>query len=159
MADRMMPLEVEILPLAHAEGLPLPRYATQGSAGMDLHAAITDALNLAPLQRALVPCGFSLALPPQWEAQVRPRSGLALKQGVTLLNAPGTIDSDYRGEVSALLINLGEAAVSIERGMRIAQLVIAPVARVGWSVSQSLSDSARGSGGFGSTGLRAGGEV
>lgn len=159
MADPMMPLTVEILPLAHAEGLPLPGYATDGSAGMDLYAAIEAEIALAPLERALVPCGFSLALPPQWEAQVRPRSGLALKQGVTLLNAPGTIDSDYRGEVSALLINFSKAEVSIERGMRIAQLVIAPVARVSWSLSQSLADSARGAGGFGSTGLRVGGEV
>lgn len=159
MADSVMPLTLEIQPLANSEGLPLPGYATAGSAGMDLYAAIDEALELAPLQRALVPCGFSMALPPLWEAQVRPRSGLALKQGVTLLNAPGTIDSDYRGEVSALLVNLSDAAVLIERGMRIAQLVIAPVARVAWSVSQSLPDSARGSGGFGSTGLRAGGEV
>ncbi len=144
-----------ILPLAHAADLPLPRYATAGSAGLDLLAALADSRILRPMERSLIPCGFSLALPLGWEAQVRPRSGLALKQGLTLLNAPGTIDSDYRGEVSALLINLGSEDVVIERGMRVAQIVIAPVARVAWDRRQSLSESARGAGGFGSTGLAA----
>ncbi len=159
MDDGMTALSIPILPLPHALDLPLPRYATDGSAGLDLLAAIGETRTLAPLERALVPCGFSLALPPGWEAQVRPRSGLALKQGLTLLNAPGTIDSDYRGEVGALLINLGGAPVAIERGMRIAQLVVAPVARVSWEPRQALSESGRGAGGFGSTGLGAAGEA
>ncbi len=146
---------VPILRLAHASDLPLPAYATPGSAGMDLHAAIDAPVTLAPLERALIPCGFSLALPQGWEAQVRPRSGLAYKHGVSLLNAPGTIDSDYRGEVAVLLINLGSAGFAVTRGARIAQLVVAPVARIGWQPVESLEESLRGSGGFGSTGLAA----
>ncbi len=146
---------VPILRLPHGDDLPLPAYATPGSAGMDLHAAVEGDVALAPLERALVPCGFALALPQGWEAQVRPRSGLALKHGVSLLNAPGTIDSDYRGEVAVLLINLGSARFSVTRGVRIAQLVVAPVAQVSWQPVESLDESLRGSGGFGSTGLAA----
>ncbi len=153
MTESKPPLSLLIQPLPHGADLPLPAYATAGSAGMDLHAAIPESLDLAPGERALVPCGFAMALPEGYEAQVRPRSGLALKQGVTLLNAPGTIDSDYRGEVGAILINLGQSSVTIERGMRIAQLVIAPVARIDWRVEEALPESARGAGGFGSTGL------
>ncbi len=154
MADRMTSLSLPILTLAHARDLPLPRYATDGSAGMDLLAAVSDSLVLEPLARLLVPCGISLALPPaEWEAQVRPRSGLALKQGVTILNAPGIIDSDYRGEISVVLINLGEAAVTIERGMWIAQLLIASIVRITWKPCYLLPESARGVGSFGPTGL------
>ena len=132
--------------------LPLPRHQTDGSAGLDLRA---DAdVHLERGQRVLVPTGLALAIPPGFEAQVRPRSGLALKHGVTCLNSPGTIDSDYRGEVSVLLINHGEAAVDLVRGERIAQLVICPVVQAVWAESDSLDDTARGAGGFGSTGGR-----
>lgn len=135
-------------------GLPLPRYETDGAAGADLCAALPEdaSLTLAPGARALVPTGVALALPEGWEAQVRPRSGLALKHGITVLNAPGTIDSDYRGEVGVVLINLSTETVEIVRGMRIAQLVIAPVTHAVWAEVARLPDSARGVGGFGSTG-------
>ena len=149
------PLEVPCRRLAHALDLPLPGYATEGSAGMDLHAAVEGPLSLPPGHWAPVPCGFALALPVGWEAQVRPRSGLARRHGVTLLNAPGTIDSDYRGEVTALLINLGKAAYVVERGARIAQLVVAPVTAVRWRSADALEETARGDGGFGSTGIAA----
>jgi dUTP pyrophosphatase len=142
---------VEILP--HGAGLPLPRYATAGSAGLDLAAAIAAPLVLPPGGRAAVPTGIALALPPGYEAQVRPRSGLALKHGVTVLNSPGTIDSDYRGEISVILANLGGNSVTIARGERIAQLVVAPVQQIAWERVTSLPPSARGAGGFGSTGV------
>ena len=141
--------------LAHGEGLSLPAYATPQSAGVDLAAAITQDISLAPGARTLVPTGLALALPPGYEAQVRPRSGLALKNGVTVLNSPGTIDADYRGEVGVVLINHGDQPLIIERGMRIAQLVVAPVIQVEFDVRDSLDETARGAGGFGSTGVGA----
>jgi dUTP pyrophosphatase len=151
-ADGGVPVPVERL--AHATDLPLPAYATPGSAGLDLLAAVDGAVEIAPGGRALVPTGLRMALPPGYEGQVRPRSGLALRHGVTVLNAPGTIDGDYRGEVGVILANLGEAPFVVTRGMRIAQLVVAPVARVEWAEAAGLDDTAgRGAGGFGSTGL------
>jgi dUTP pyrophosphatase len=132
----------------------LPTYASEGAAGLDLLAAIAEPMELAPGARRLIPTGLAIALPPGYEAQVRPRSGLALKHGVGLLNSPGTIDADYRGEIGVILINHGQAAFWLERGDRIAQLVIAPVARLAWVESESLPGSARASGGFGSTGRR-----
>ncbi len=132
--------------------IEFPRYATAGAAGMDLPAAIEQPWSLAPGEFRLVPCGFAVALPAGFEAQVRPRSGLASKHGVTVLNAPGTIDCDYRGEVKALLINHGREHFVIEPGMRIAQLVIAAVVRVEWEPTDDLSSTARGDGGFGHTG-------
>jgi len=140
--------------LAHGADLALPEHATAHSAGVDLLAAISEPLRIEPGQRALVPSGLSIELPVGFEAQVRPRSGLANKHGVTVLNAPGTIDADYRGEVCVLLINHGSEPFTIERGMRIAQMVVAPVSFVTWRESQNLSSSARGAGGFGSTGTQ-----
>jgi dUTP pyrophosphatase len=150
----MSEAEVQILRLPHGAGLPLPAYQTAHAAGLDLVAALpADApLTLAPGARALVPTGLSVALPPDCEAQVRPRSGLATKHGLTVLNAPGTIDADYRGEVQVLLVNLGQAPVTIERGMRIAQMVVARVAKARLVEVRSLDMTRRGSGGFGSTG-------
>jgi len=138
--------------LPHAEGLELPSYATAGAAGMDLRAALPEALVLMPGQRALVPTGLELALPPGHEGQVRPRSGLALKHGLTVLNSPGTIDADYRGEVGVILVNLGQAPVELTPGMRIAQLVVAPVVQAQVQRVEVLDGTARGGGGFGSTG-------
>ena len=143
---------VRVQRLPHGAGLDLPAYATQQSAGMDLMAAIEGELVLAPGKRAIVPSGLAIALPAGFEAQVRPRSGLAAKNGVTVLNSPGTIDADYRGEVSVILINHGEADFTITRGMRIAQMVIAPVTQAIWQEAASLDETARGAGGFGSTG-------
>ncbi len=143
---------VRILRLANGAGLPLPAYETTGAAGMDLRAA--DALVIQPGSRALVPTGLAIALPQGFEAQVRPRSGLAVKHGVTVLNAPGTIDSDYRGEVKVPLINHGEAEFKIARGDRIAQMVISPVTQARWTEVDSLDDTGRGAGGFGSSGTR-----
>lgn len=149
--NRLVSVRVERLP--HGQDLPLPEPSSAGSAGADLRAAIGDALRLAPGQRRLVPTGLRLAVPSGWEAQVRPRSGLALHHGLTVLNAPGTIDSDYRGEVGVVLINLGQDAVTIEHGDRIAQLVVAPVGRIQFEEAEvSLAESGRGEGGFGSTG-------
>ena len=148
----MIELGVEIQTLPHAEGLPLPSYATPGSAGMDLRAALAELLVLEPGERALVPTGLRIALPPGYEAQIRPRSGLAIKEGITVANAPGTVDSDYRGEVKVGLVNLGDAPYTIRRGDRIAQMVVAPVTRVAWRQVASLDDTERGAGGFGSTG-------
>ncbi len=147
-------MQVEVCCLDHGRGLDLPAYETAGAAGMDLRAAVPDdhPLTLAPGARALVPTGLALALPQGFEAQVRPRSGLALKQGLTCLNAPGTIDSDYRGEVGVILVNLGQAPVTIARGMRIAQLVFAPVTRAQWTPVETLKETGRGAGGFGSSG-------
>lgn len=144
---------VPVLRLAHGAGLALPAYATAQSAGMDLLAAVDDAVVLQPGERRLVPTGLAIALPAGYEAQVRPRSGLALKHGVTVLNAPGTIDADYRGEVGVILVNLGDAPFTIERGSRIAQLVVGPTARADWAPDEALPQSERGSGGFGSTGI------
>ena len=148
-------IQIEIRRLAHGAGLPLPGYATAGSAGMDLLAAVEAPVTLAPGARALVPTGLALALPAGYEAQLRPRSGLALKHGVTLLNSPGTIDSDYRGEVKVILVNHGAEPFLVERGARIAQLVVAPVAHVAWSERGELDNTDREAGGFGSTGLAA----
>jgi dUTP pyrophosphatase len=133
------------------DDLPLPSYETAQSAGMDLAAAVTTDVILAPGKRALIPTGIAIALPEGFEAQVRPRSGLAAKNGVTVLNSPGTIDADYRGEVKVVLANLGDEPLVVRRGMRIAQLVVAPVARVAWQEVRALPDTARGAGGFGST--------
>lgn len=145
-------IEVAILP--HFEGLQLPAYETALSAGMDLRAAVPEGepITLAPGARALVPTGLTIALPAGFEAQIRPRSGLAYKNGVTCLNTPGTIDADYRGEVKVLLINLGQEPFVIKRGERIAQTVIAPVTQGEWVEVETLSETARGAGGFGSTG-------
>lgn len=150
----MSTIQIQVSPLPHFEGLALPAYETAQSAGMDLRAAVpADApMTLAPRQRALVPTGLTIALPTDYEAQIRPRSGLAFKHGITCLNTPGTIDADYRGEVKVLLINLGDEAFTIQRGERIAQMVIAPVTQAGWEIVTELSDTARGAGGFGSTG-------
>jgi dUTP pyrophosphatase len=147
-------VKIALRRLDHGRDLPLPAYATAGSAGVDLLAAIAAPLTLAPGGRALVPTGLTMALPPGYEAQVRPRSGLALRHGVTVLNSPGTIDSDYRGEIGVILANLGTAPFTIERGQAIAQMVVAPVSFVQWSEVETLPESERGTGGFGSTGLR-----
>jgi dUTP pyrophosphatase len=149
-------MKVLIQRLPHAQGLPLPAYATAGSAGLDLLAAIAADMEIAPGARAAIPCGIAIELPHGVEAQVRPRSGLALNHGVTCLNAPGTIDSDFRGEIKAILINHGESAFKIVRGMKIAQMVIARHEQAQLQEAESLSDSARGAGGFGSTGMKAG---
>ena len=143
-------IHIELKRLPHGEGLPLPAYATEGAAGMDVVAA--EALTLAPGDRAAVATGFAIAIPAGHEVQVRPRSGLALKHGVTCLNSPGTIDSDYRGEVKVILANLGQEPFAIARGDRIAQLVSAVVLRATLAEVATLDDTARGSGGFGSTG-------
>lgn len=148
----MSGVPVSVTRLPHGDGLPLPEYATADSAGVDLLAAVGDDLVLAPGARALVPTGLAIALPPGYEAQVRPRSGLALRDGVTVLNSPGTVDADYRGEVGVILANLGDSDFTITRGMRIAQMVVAPVSRLEWVESGSLPESGRGVGGFGSTG-------
>lgn len=145
-------LSVPIRRFDHASDLPLPTRATEFSAGVDLLAAIGEPIELAPLQRALVPTGVAIALPPGHEAQVRPRSGFAAKHGITVLNSPGTIDADYRGEVCVILINLGSQTFRLERGMRIAQMVVAPVTSIQWDERSSLSPSERNDGGFGSTG-------
>ena len=146
-------MKIAMLRLPHAQGLPLPAYATEGAAGMDLVAAIDGDIELLPGKRAAVPSGLSIELPPGFEAQVRPRSGLAANHGVTVLNAPGTVDSDYRGELKVILINLGDAPFRITRGMRIAQMVIARHERAEPVERTSLSQTVRGLGGHGSTGL------
>lgn len=147
-------LVVRVQRLAHGRGLDLPRAASAGSAGMDLRAALGEGreLILAPGERAVVPTGLALEIPEGWEGQVRPRSGLAARHGLALVNSPGTIDSDYRGEIKVVMINLGQAPVQLERGQRIAQLVIAPCPRVKLVEVDSLAPTRRGSGGFGSTG-------
>ena len=150
----MIPVKIRRLP--HADGLEPPAYGTRGAAGMDLRAAVPEdaPVTLKPGSRALVPTGFSIAVPEGFEAQIRPRSGLALKSGITCLNAPGTIDCDYRGEVGVILINHGDAEFTIRRGDRIAQMVVARYERVEWQEVENLDDTARGAGGFGSTGGR-----
>lgn len=147
-----MNVNVSITQLPHGAGLPLPAYATAKSAGMDLLAAVEGDLVIQPGERVLVPCGIAMALPDGYEAQIRPRSGLAFKQGLTVANAPGTIDADYRGEIKALLINLGGEPVTVTRGMRVAQMVIAPYTQASWQQVSSLDETARAGGGFGSTG-------
>ena len=148
----MTPVEIAVTRLPHGKDLPLPKYETAQSAGVDLAAAIEAQVTLAPGGRVLVPTGLSIALPAGYEAQVRPRSGLAAKNGVTVLNTPGTVDADYRGEVKVILINFGDGAFEIERGMRIAQMVIAPVTQASFTEVDALPETARGAGGFGSTG-------
>ena len=147
---------LSLLRLPHGAGIELPAYETGGAAGMDLRAAVAEdqPLTLLPGKRTLVPTGFVFEIPTGYEGQVRPRSGLAFKNGVTCLNTPGTIDSDYRGEVKVLLVNLGEEPFVIERGMRIAQMVIAPVTQVAVREAETASETTRGAGGFGSTGVR-----
>ena len=151
-----MSLQIRVQRLSHAEGLPLPAYETSGAAGMDLRAAVPEhePITLRPGSRAMVPTGLCIAVPHGFEAQVRPRSGLAARQGITCLNTPGTVDSDYRGEVKVILINLGEEDAIIRRGERIAQMVICPVAQASWALAESLDETLRGAGGFGSTGGR-----
>jgi dUTP pyrophosphatase len=149
----MTAISVALNVLPHAADLPRPSYATASSAGIDLAAAVPGTITLAPGERAAVPTGIALALPDGYEGQVRPRSGLALRHGVTVLNSPGTIDADYRGEIQIILANLGGETVVLERGQRIAQLVIAPVVRVAFDEVAVLPASARGAGGFGSTGV------
>jgi len=146
-------LGIAIQRLPHGADLDLPAYQSAGASGLDLCAALSDELILDPGARTLVPTGVAIALPDGYEAQIRPRSGLAARHGVTVLNAPGTVDADYRGELKVLLINLGQAPFAIRRGLRIAQLVIAPVARISWSECATLPASARDVGGFGSTGF------
>ncbi len=144
---------LNLIRLPHASGLDLPAYETAGAAGMDIRAAVSEPMTLHPGERALVPTGFVFEIPQDFEVQVRPRSGLAFKHGVTCLNTPGTIDSDYRGEVKVLLINLGREDFVIERGMRIAQLVISPVVQARVREARSFGETERGAGGFGSTGV------
>ncbi len=147
------PLDVAVTRLDDAADLPLPAYATEGSSGLDLAASIAGPLTIAPGGRALVPTGIKIALPEGFEAQVRPRSGLAHRHGVSVLNAPGTVDADDRGEIRVILVNLGADPFVVERGMRLAQRVVAPVARIAWRETTELPGSARGADGYGSTGL------
>ena len=148
----MTQVQIAVTRLPHNADLPLPAYETAQSAGMDLAAAIEAPITLSPGERAMVPTGLAIALPAGYEAQVRPRSGLAAKNGVTVLNTPGTVDADYRGEVKVILVNLGDTAFEVERGMRIAQMVIAPVTQAAFAEVAELPETARGTGGFGSTG-------
>lgn len=147
-------IAVSVKVLDHGKGLALPAYATADSAGADLLAAVEQDRVIEPGKRALIPTGLSIALPPGFEVQVRPRSGLALKNGVTVLNTPGTVDADYRGEIGVILMNLGEESFTVTRGMRIAQMVVAPVTQFEWEPVNALPESGRGAGGFGSTGLK-----
>jgi len=147
-------LRLPIMRLPHGMDLPLPAYATSGAAGMDVAAAVDKPVILGAGERLAIPTGFAMAVPAGYEAQIRPRSGLALKHGVTVANAPGTIDSDYRGEVAILLVNLGDQDFTIARGMRIAQMVVAPVTQVTPIATDSLADTERGDAGFGSTGYQ-----
>lgn len=150
--DTVRSLDVNVAFEPHGEGLPLPSYESDLAAGMDLRAAIERAIELLPGARALVPTGLRIALPPGYEAQIRPRSGLALKHGISMVNTPGTIDADYRGEIKIILINHGEELFRIVRGDRIAQIVFAPIVRAVWRPVRELNDTPRGSGGFGHTG-------
>ena len=144
---------IPIIRLPHGAQMDLPSYATEQAAGLDLMAALAEPVTLAPGQRAMIPTGVAIALPTGFEAQVRPRSGLAAKHGITVLNSPGTIDADYRGEIKAILINFGDTDFIVEPNARIAQLIIAPVTRIYWETAESLPETVRGDGGFGSTGL------
>jgi dUTP pyrophosphatase len=144
---------IPIIRLPHAADMELPSYATAHAAGLDLMAALKEPLTIEPGKRAMIPTGIAIALPVGFEAQVRPRSGLAAKHGITILNSPGTIDADYRGEIKAILINLGDAAFVVEPNARIAQLIVAPVIQIRWETAESLPETVRGEGGFGSTGL------
>jgi dUTP pyrophosphatase len=155
MQNAVKQVTIEVKPLPHFEGLALPAYETSSAAGMDLRAALPEdePFTLAPMQRAMIPTGLSMAIPHGFEVQIRPRSGLAAKHGLTCLNTPGTIDADYRGEVKIILINLGQEPFTINRGERIAQMVVAPVTQGVWAQVETLSDTERGTGGFGSTGV------
>ncbi len=146
-------VKVKVKRLPHAEGLELPSYFSENAVGMDLLAAIDNPIVIKPLQRVLVPTGICVEIPEGFELQIRPRSGLALRHGITVLNTPGTIDPDYRGEIKVILINLGEEDFTIKRGDRIAQMVMCPVIRFEWEIVNELSKTSRGEGGFGSTGL------
>lgn len=148
-----MAIPVLVKTLAHADGLPLPSYATEGAAGLDLLAAVADPMIIAPGERCLVPTGLTIALPPGYELQIRPRSGLALRSGIVLPNSPGTIDEDYRGEIQVIVMNLGQEPFTVQRGARIAQAVLAPVSKLAWQPVDDLDLTARGTGGFGSTGV------
>lgn len=148
----MRVVDVRVTRLAHGEGLDLPTYGSAGAAGMDLLAAVMAPVSIAPGKRALIPTGIAIALPDGFELQIRPRSGLAHKHGITLPNTPGTIDEDYRGEIGVIMLNAGDEMFTVTRGMRIAQAVLAPVVRVGWVEVASLDETTRGTGGFGSTG-------
>ena len=148
----MTDISIDIERLPHADGLALPSYQTEGAAGMDLRAAIPEDIIVAPQERVAIPTGLKMAIPHGYEVQIRPRSGLAFKHGLTVANAPGTIDSDYRGEVKILLINLGTEPVEISPGMRVAQMIVAPVMRASLHLVSELSDTTRGTSGFGSTG-------
>jgi dUTP pyrophosphatase len=147
-----MSIPIRVRRLPHAEGLPLPSYATEGAAGMDLIAAVQEPVVVRPGDRVLIPTGLTIALPPGYELQIRPRSGLALRYGITLPNTPGTIDEDYRGEIGVILLNTGAETFVVERGARIAQAVLAPVSRAAWEEAGDLGATARHGGGFGSTG-------
>jgi dUTP pyrophosphatase len=147
-----MSVPIRVRRLAHAAGLPLPSYATSGAAGMDLLAAVKDPVTVGPGDRALIPTGLTIALPPGYELQIRPRSGLALRHGITLPNTPGTIDEDYRGEIGIIILNTGKEPFVIERGARVAQAVLTPVTRAVWQEVDGLDTTARDTGGFGSTG-------
>ena len=149
-----MTVPVAVKRLPHGEGLHLPAYATPGAAGLDLLAAVTAPVVIPPNGRALIPTGLAIALPPGYELQVRPRSGLALRHGITMPNSPGTVDEDYRGELQVIVLNAGTEPFTVERGMRIAQAVLAPVVRLAWSEVADLDATSRGEGGFGSTGVR-----
>lgn len=146
-------IEIQVQRLPGCEDVPLPQKMSAGASGYDLHAALDEPVTLLPGERRLIPTGLKIQLPYGYEAQVRPRSGLALKHGLTVLNAPGTIDSDYRGEIGVILINLGQEAVTIHRGDRIAQMIIQPVTDVRWRMVEQLTVTERGSGGFGHTGV------
>lgn len=150
----MSAIGVPIIRLPHGAALDLPAYATAHAAGLDLMAALDQPIAMAPGERALVPTGIAVALPPGFEAQIRPRSGLAMRNGVTVLNSPGTIDADYRGEIKVILINLGQESFVVEPKARIAQFIVAPVTRILWTPVETLPETARGEGGFGSTGMR-----
>ncbi|SEL95540.1 deoxyuridine 5'-triphosphate nucleotidohydrolase [Syntrophus gentianae] len=149
----MKEIRVPVQTLPHFSGLSLPRYMTEGAAGMDIYAAVTGDVMIGPGERALIPTGLVIALPEGFEAQIRPRSGLALKHGVTLVNSPGTIDADFRGEIGVLLINHGKEPFLISRGSRIAQMVVTPVCRAAWFESRVLESTIRGDGGFGHSGI------
>lgn len=146
------PITIKVLRLANGKDIALPSFATEHAAGADVCAAVDGPVTLGPGERQLIPCGFAMAIPPGYEAQVRPRSGLSSKFGVTLINTPGTIDADYRGEVKVPLVNLGQAPFTVERGMRIAQMIIAAVPKVNYLEVDELDETQRGSGGFGHTG-------
>lgn len=154
MHQTQVQVQVQVLQVPGCEDLPLPAYATTSAAGVDLPAAVPEPVTLLPGERRLIPTGLRIALPEGYEAQVRPRSGLAIRHGIGMVNSPGTIDADYRGEIQVILINLGQEPFIIRRGDRIAQMVVAPVTRVAWVVADTLDETARGEGGFGHTGVQ-----